>query len=116
MRGDVYLADLNPSRGSEQAGIRPVIIVQRDRLAEFTTTSLVVPLTTNLRRALIPGGTIVIPSAEGGLTQDSVVLSYQIVVIDKQRLIRKLGTLYSNYLLMLKVVLEYTLELDNYDE
>ncbi|MEH1960752.1 MAG: type II toxin-antitoxin system PemK/MazF family toxin [Nostoc sp.] len=115
MRGDVYLADLNPSRGSEQAGIGPVIIVQRDRLAQFTTTSVVVPLTTNLRRALIPG-TIVIPSGEGGLTQESVVLCYQIVVIDKQRLIRKLGTLSHNYLLMLKAALEYTLELNNYDQ
>ncbi|MEH2084054.1 MAG: type II toxin-antitoxin system PemK/MazF family toxin [Nostoc sp.] len=55
MRGDVYLADLNQTRGSEQAGIRPVIIVQRDRIAQFTTTSIVVPLTTNLRRAIIPG-------------------------------------------------------------
>ncbi|MHC5729020.1 MAG: type II toxin-antitoxin system PemK/MazF family toxin [Nostoc sp.] len=95
--------------------MRPVIIVQRDRVAEFTTTSVVVPLSTNLRRALIPG-TIVILSGEGGLTQDSVVLSDQIVVIDKQRLIRKLGILSSNYLLMLKVALEYTLKLDNYDE
>lgn len=67
MRGDVYLADLNPSRGSERVGIRPVII-QRDRLALFTTTSVVVPLTTNLRRATIPG-TIIIPSGEDGLTQ-----------------------------------------------
>lgn len=115
MRGDVYLADLNPSRGSEQAGIRPVIIVQRDRLAQFTTTSVVIPLTTNLRRANIPG-TIVIPSGESGLTQESVVLCYQIVVIDKERLIRKLGTLSHNYLLMLKVALDYTLELDSHDE
>lgn len=44
------------------------------------------------------------------------MLCYQIVVIDKQRLIRKLGTLSHNYLLMLKVALNYSLELDNYDE
>ncbi|MEH2067165.1 MAG: type II toxin-antitoxin system PemK/MazF family toxin [Nostoc sp.] len=115
MRGDVYLADLNPSRGSEQAGIRPVILVQRDRISQFTTTSVVVPLTTNLRRTTIPR-TIVFPSGEGGLTQESVALSYQIVVIDSQRLIRKLGTLSPNYLLMLKVASQYTLELDDYDE
>ncbi|MEH2317672.1 type II toxin-antitoxin system PemK/MazF family toxin [Nostoc sp.] len=80
MQGDVYLADWNPNRGSEQAGIRPVIIVQRDRLAQFTTTSVVIPLTTNLRCANIPG-IIIIPSGEGGLTQESVVLCYQIIVI-----------------------------------
>ncbi|MEY3869178.1 MAG: hypothetical protein RLZZ338_3069 [Cyanobacteriota bacterium] len=49
MLGDIYLADLNPSRGSEQAGIRPVIIVQRDTLDRFTTTVVVIPVTSNLR-------------------------------------------------------------------
>ena len=50
MLGDIYLADLNPSRGSEQVGIRPVIIVQRDTLDHFTTTVVVIPVTSNLRR------------------------------------------------------------------
>jgi mRNA interferase MazF len=54
-RGDVYLADLNPSRGSEQDGRRPVIIVQRESLNRFTRTTMVVPLTTNLRRTQVPG-------------------------------------------------------------
>jgi mRNA interferase MazF len=44
-RGDIYLADLNPTRGAEQAGIRPVVIVQRDTLARFTSTVVVVPFT-----------------------------------------------------------------------
>ncbi len=109
-RGDVYLADLNPSRGSEQAGIRPVIIVQRDDLERFTRTVVVVPLTTNLRRAQI-SGTVLIPADEGGLTQDSVALCYQIVVLDQERLLRQLGTLSPNYLLDLEQALKYTLEL-----
>jgi mRNA interferase MazF len=71
MLGEVYLADINPTRGSEQAGIRPVITVQRDTLDRFTTTVVVVPVTSNLRRAKIPG-TIILPAGEGGLTQDSV--------------------------------------------
>jgi mRNA interferase MazF len=115
MRGDVYLADLNPSRGSEQAGVRPVIVVQRDKLVRFTTTVVVVPLTSNLRRGTIPG-TVVIPAGEGGLMQDSVALCYQIVVIDRQRLIRRLGSLSASYLLMLKVAIEYTLQLDEDEE
>ncbi|MBR8839971.1 MAG: type II toxin-antitoxin system PemK/MazF family toxin [Stigonema ocellatum SAG 48.90 = DSM 106950] len=114
MRGDVYLGDLNPPRGSEQAGIRPIIIVQRNTLDRFTTTVVVIPVTSNLRRAKIPG-TIILPSGEGGLTQESVVLCYQIVVIDKQRLMKKLGTLSPNYLLMLREALKYTLELDDFD-
>ncbi|CCI26074.1 Toxin mazF (fragment) [Microcystis aeruginosa PCC 9808] len=54
MRCDIYLADLNPSRGSEQAGIRPVIIVQHNNIDRFTSTVVVIPLTSNLRRAQIP--------------------------------------------------------------
>jgi len=109
-RGEVYLADLNPSRGSEQAGIRPVILVQRDTLCRFTRTIVVVPLTSNLRRAQVPGTTL-IPSGEGGLDQDSVALCYQIVVLDDQRLIRKLGTLSPGYILALDQALKYTLQL-----
>jgi mRNA interferase MazF len=109
-RGDVYLADLNPSRGSEQAGIRPVVIVQRDTLNRFTHTRMVVPLTTNLRRTQVPGTTL-IPAGEGGLDQDSVALCYQTAVVDEQRLIRKLGSLSPSSMLALDQALKYTLQL-----
>lgn len=110
MRGDIYLADLNPSRGSEQAGVRPVILVQRQNLERFTRTVVVIPVTTNLRRAQVPG-TMLIPAGEGGLSQESVALCYQIVVIDKQRLQRQLGTLSAIYLQRLGEALRYTLDL-----
>jgi mRNA interferase MazF len=110
-RGDIYLADLNPSRGSEQAGIRPVVIVQREEIDRFTQTVVIVPLTSNLRRLNIPG-TFTIPAEEGGLTQESVALCYQIAVIDKQRLIRQLGKLKSLYVQQLNEALIYTLKLD----
>jgi mRNA interferase MazF len=113
--GRYYLADLNPSRGSEQAEIRPVIIVQRDTLDRFTTTVVVVPVTSNLRRAKIPG-TIILPTGEGGLTQDSVVLCYQIVALDREGLIRKLGSLSADYVSRLKVALQYTLQMDESDD
>ena len=109
------MADLNPSRGSEQAGIRPVIIVQRDTLDRFTTTVVVVPVTSNLRRAKIPG-TIILPTGEGGLTQDSVVLCYQIVALDRERSIRKLGSLSADYVSRLQVALQYTLQIDQFDD
>jgi mRNA interferase MazF len=115
MLGEVYLADLNPTRGSEQAGIRPVITVQRDTLDRFTTTVVVVPVTSNLRRAQIPG-TMILPAGEGGLTQDSVVLCYQVVAIDRQRLIQKLGDISADYLSQLKVALQYTLQMDENGE
>lgn len=110
MRGDIYLADLNPSRGSEQAGIRPVIIVQHNNIDRFTRTVVVIPLTTNLRRAQIPG-TIVLPAGEGGLHQESVALCYQIVVIDRERLQQQMGTLSSSYLQQLAEAIRYTLDL-----
>ena len=110
MRGDIYLADLNPSRGSEQAGISTVILVQRQNLERFTRTVVVIPVTTNLRRAQVPG-TMLIPAGEGGLSQESVALCYQIVVIDKQRLQRQLGTLSAIYLQRLGEALRYTLDL-----
>jgi mRNA interferase MazF len=114
MLGNVYLADLNPSKGSEQAGIRPIVIVQRDSLESFTTTVIVVPVTSNLRRTKVPG-TIILPAGEGGLKQDLVVLCYQLVAIDKERLIRELGSLSADYISRLKVALQYTLQLDESD-
>jgi len=53
-RGEIWFANLNPTRGSEQAGIRPVIVFQANALNKFTTTVLAIPLTTNLQRASLP--------------------------------------------------------------
>ncbi len=89
-KGDVYLADLNPVVGSEQAGIRPVVIVQNSLLNRFTRTVVVIPFTTNLKRAELPSA-LLIPKDEGGLDQDSVALCHQVRVLDKSRLRRQLG-------------------------
>ena len=69
------------------------------------------PLTSNLRRSNIPG-TLIIPAEEGGLTQESVALCYQIAVIDRQRLIRQLGKLSLLYVQQLNEAMIYTLKLD----
>ena len=111
-RGEIFLANLNPSRGSEQSGIRPVIVIQRNTIGRFTRTALVIPLSSNLRRSNIPG-TITIPAGEGGLTQDSVALCYQTVVLDQERFIRKLGNLSQPYLEMIRQALIYTMELES---
>jgi len=91
-RGDVWLANLNPTQGSEQSGTRPVIIFQNDVINKFTTTLLTIPLTTNLRRAALPS-CVKIAKGEGGLRSDSVALCHQLRVLDKTRLQRKLGTI-----------------------
>ena len=53
-RGDIYLADLDPTKGSEQAGRRPVLILEDDRLIPATLTVVVVPFTTNLKMQSLP--------------------------------------------------------------
>ncbi len=91
-RGEVWLANLNPIRGSEQAGIRPVLVLQNDVINRFTTTVLAIPLTTNLRRAALPSS-VQVPAGEGGLESASVVLCHQIRALDKTRLQRQLGAI-----------------------
>ena len=110
MRGEIWMADLNPSRGSEQAGVRPVISIQRASLDRFTTATVVVPLTANLRRLKVPG-CLLIPMGEGGLDRDSVALCFQVAVIDRQRLIQPLGQLAATRLAEINQALKYTLDL-----
>ena len=91
-RGEVWLANLNPTKGSEQAGIHHIIIFQHNIISQFSTTTIAIPLTTNQRRASLP---IFMPieQGDGGLAQASVALCFQIRVLDKTRLLRKLGQL-----------------------
>lgn len=89
-RGEVWLANLGPTRGSEQAGTRPVLVYQNDVVNRFATTVVTIPFTTNLRRAALPSGYLV-HRGDGGLTNDSVALCHQIRVLDKTRLQRRLG-------------------------
>ncbi len=89
-RGEIWLAALNPVRGSEQAGKRPVLVMQTNSINRFTTTVLTIPFTTNLRRAALPS-CVKISAGEGGLSSDSVALCHQLRVLDKTRLTKKLG-------------------------
>ncbi len=91
-RGEIWFANLNPTRGSEQAGIRPVIVFQANALNKFTTTVLAIPLTTNLQRASLPACVFIL-KGEGGLANDSVALCHQLRVLDKTRLQRRIGML-----------------------
>jgi mRNA interferase MazF len=107
-RGDVWLADLNPTQGSEQAGIRPIIIFQNDLVSRFSTTTITIPLTTNQRRATLPI-CLLIKEGDGGLTENSVALCFQMRVLDKTRLIRKLGQLNPDTIAQLEEVVLLTL-------
>lgn len=96
-RGDVVLCDLNPVIGTEQAGMRPVVVLQIDRANAISPHTIIAPFTTKLRRALLPSH-VFVPAGVGGLTQDSVVLCEQIRVIDKRRIIKVLGHLDDPYM------------------
>lgn len=108
IRGEVWLADLNPTKGSEQAGIRPVIVFQNNVISKFSATILAVPLTTNLRRASLPTS-IQISKGEAGLHDNSVALCHQLRVLDKSRLTKRLGMLPAETLTALEACIVFTL-------
>lgn len=91
-RGDIYYADLSPVVGSEQGGIRPVLIVQNDIGNLHSPTVIAAAITTSREKSKLPTH-IEVPSAECGLSHDSVVLLEQIRTIDKRRLKNRTGLL-----------------------
>lgn len=107
-RGEIWIAEFDPTRGSEQAGIRPAIIFQNDIISQFSSTVLAIPLTTNLRRASLITCLLIL-SGEGGLAQDSVALCHQMRVLDLTRLQKKIGELNSEILASLEAVVLLTL-------
>ncbi len=91
-RGDIYYADLSPVVGSEQGGIRPVLIVQNDVGNKFSPTVIAAAITSQSQKAKLPTH-IQINAAKTGLAKDSIVLLEQVRTLDKQRLKEKMGTL-----------------------
>ena len=89
-RGDIFSADLSPVIGSEQGGIRPVIIMQNDIGNRYSPTVIVAAITSQINKAKLPTH-VEISSEEYGLNRDSVVLLEQIRTLDKRRLKEKIG-------------------------
>ena len=91
-RGDIYYADLSPVIGSEQGGIRPVLIVQNDIGNKYSPTVIAAAITSQINKAKLPTH-IEISAQEYGLVRDSVILLEQVRTIDKKRLREKIGHL-----------------------
>ena len=89
-RGDMFYADLSPVVGSEQGGIRPVLIIQNDTGNKYSPTVIAAAITSQTGKAKLPTH-IEIGSKEIGLKSESVVLAEQIRTIDKSRLKEKIG-------------------------
>ena len=95
-RGDLYWVDLNPTKGSEQAGRRPVVVIQNDTGNALAPTIIIAPLTTKSFSTHYPIN-VHVPKGTAGLTENSTILLSQIRTIDKSRLARKIGHLPSSY-------------------
>ena len=94
-RGDIFYADLSPVVGSEQGGVRPVLIVQNDVGNKFSPTVIAAAITSQRFKTNLP--THIKVNADGcGLAKDSIVLLEQVRTIDKRRLKEKMGTLDNN--------------------
>lgn len=91
-RYDIVQADLSGTIGSEQGGIRPVLIIQNDTGNICSTTTIVIPMTTKLKKINQPTHTLIKSSKDTGLKSDSVLLGEQIRMISKQRIKKKIGT------------------------
>lgn len=91
-RGDIFYADLSPVVGSEQGGIRPVLIVQNDVGNKYSPTVIAAAITSRINKAKMPTHIELCANAYG-LNKDSVVLLEQIRTLDKRRLREKIGKL-----------------------
>lgn len=91
-RGEIYYADLSPVVGSEQGGMRPVLIVQNDVGNKYSPTVIAAAITSQKYKTKLPTH-IQVDAIECGLAKDSIILLEQIRTIDKRRLKEKMGTL-----------------------
>ena len=89
-RGDIYYADLSPVVGSEQGGIRPVLVIQNDIGNKYSPTVIAGAITSQINKAKMPTH-IELAAKDYGLNKDSVILLEQIRTIDKRRLREKIG-------------------------
>ncbi len=91
-RGEIYYADLSPVIGSEQGGIRPVLIVQNDVGNRYSPTVIAAAITSQRDKTKLPTH-ISVEASDCGLAKDSIVLLEQVRTIDKQRLKERMGSL-----------------------
>ena len=110
-RGDIFDARLDPVEGSEQAGIRPVVVVSRDAINDASPVVVVVPCTTLKGERRIYPSQVLLRAPDGGLRADSIALGEQIRAIAKTRLRSRWGTLTPEAMRRLDRALLITLDL-----
>lgn len=110
-RGDVYFARLQPAEGSEQPGVRPVIIVSRDAINQFSPVVVVVPVTNSANVSRTYPSNVPIPTGQGGLTAGSIALGGQVRAIATTRLLAYQGSLPAATMQKIDRALRITLDL-----
>lgn len=111
-RGDVYFADLSPVVGSEQGGVRPVLILQNNIGNRFSPTVIVAAITAQIQKAKLPTH-VEIDAEKYGFERNSVILLEQIRTLDKQRLTDKITQLDDKMMEKIDNALEISLGLKN---
>ena len=112
-RGDIYYADLSPVVGSEQGGVRPVLIVQNDTGNRYSPTVIAAAITSQTNKAKLPTH-IALSAPDYGLPRDSVVLLEQIRTLDKHRLRERAGQITPEDQRRVNQALDVSLGLDSY--
>ena len=92
-RWGIFLADLNPPRGSEQAGKRPVLVISSESYNLAMPVLTVLPLTSKKQGRKIYPNEVLLPAGTGGLNTESIVMAHQIRTISKQRLNERIGSI-----------------------
>jgi len=109
-RGYIFFADLSPVVGSEQGGVRPVLVIQNDVGNKYSPTVIIAAITSQIEKAKLPTH-VEVDAKEYGLEKDSVILLEQIRTIDKQRLQGKVTELDNRVMLKVSQALKISLGL-----
>jgi mRNA interferase MazF len=99
-QGEIWFANLNPIKGNEQAGFRPLVIISGNMLNEHLNVVITCPLTTKIKN--YKGNVVLQPNASNKLTQPSEILTFHIRSVSKERLVRKIGEIESAELAIIK--------------
>ena len=99
-QGEIWFANLNPTKGSEQSGFRPLVIISGNMLNEHLKVVITCPLTTKIKN--YKGNVVLEPNDHNKLTQPSEILTFHIRSVSKERLVRKIGSINSDELAIIK--------------
>ena len=101
---EIWYANLNPGKGSEQQGFRPVVIISGNMLNQYLQVVIACPLTTKIKN--YKGNLVLEPNDENGLSEKSEIMTFHIRSVSKDRLVKKIGRISEEQLKQLKVGLD----------